>query len=253
VGLREWGWHSDGGRLRRIVGVVHDGGACERGCVLLRYPRVPWYVENGEAMLDILCDAAARLEQAFGLAMPATTCYVVEPETAWALQGAQGIAYGQSIVVGVPQRQLSVLGGVGAHELAHVLSGQLGDYSPPFKGEGFACYAAWRVRADRMPMGLPLHFHLGWLLSVGVKPALDTLWERHDYSPELYDLAWSFAAFLIARFGMERYFDFYRSGRLCLRDRLEDSFGMTPAALERAWHERARCALGSMVNHSGLL
>jgi len=224
--------------------MVHDGGHCERGCILLRYPRLPWYVENAGAMLDTLYDAAARLEQSFGLAMPATTCYVVEPQTALAIQGAQGIAYQQSIVVGVPPRQLSVLGGVGAHELAHILSRQLGDYSPPFKGEGFACYAAWRVRADRMPMGIPLHFHLGWLLSVGVKPRLDALWERRDYTPELYDLAWSFAAFLIGRFGTERYFDFYRSSRLCLRDRLEDSFGMTPAVVERAWHERARRAVG---------
>lgn len=118
------------------------------------------------------------------------------------------------------------------------------EYELPFENEGFACWAAWLSGADRIPMGIPLQYHLGWLLSVGVKPRLADLWHRADYTPELYDLAWSFAAYFAGRFGQERYLAFYGSRRHCLHDRLMDTVGLTPDALERDWHDHARRVLG---------
>jgi hypothetical protein len=230
--------------VKNLVRMISDSEFTRQGCIALGYPRKPWYTENAPLMLHLLGDAAQRLEKALGVLMPTTSCYVVEPETALAIQGVTGAAYQTMIIVGIPPGHLSVLGGVGAHELAHILSRQLGDSSPPFKGEGFACYGAWKIQAQTMPTGVPLHFHLGWLLSVGVRPTLEELWERRDYTPELYDLAWSFAAFVAERFGQERYFDFYRSVRLCLRDRLEESLGVTTSELERDWHDHARRHVG---------
>jgi hypothetical protein len=64
-----------------------------------------------------------------------------------AIQGTTGAAYRRSVIVGFPERHLSELAGVGAHELAHILASGLGRYSPPFKGEGFACYAAGLIQA----------------------------------------------------------------------------------------------------------
>jgi hypothetical protein len=215
-------------------------GSCQSGPIRLYYPRASWYEENAQEMLGILGEAGVRLEQALGLRLPPTACYVVEPETAMAIQGTTGAAYRRSVIVGFPERHLSELADVGAHELAHILSAGLGGYSPPFKGEGLACYAAGLIEAQIMPVGVPLHYHLVWLLSVGVKVSLDELWHRRDDTPELYDLAWSFAAFLAERFGRERYFAFYGRGGGNLSDRVEATLGMPLAQLEREWCDHAR-------------
>ena len=49
-----------------------------------------------------------------------------------------------------------------------------------------------------IPCGLPLHYHLVWMLANGMDTSLESLWYRRDYSMEIYDLAWSFAAFCLA-------------------------------------------------------
>src|SRR5262249_24095620 len=106
--------------------------------------------------------------------------------------------------------------------------------------EGFACYSAAIVGADSGPMGLPLHYHLVWLLSVGVKSSLVDLWQRGDHSPELYDVAWSFADFVARQFGQDRYFSFYRSKRKDLAGRVAATLDVTLPRLEREWHDYAR-------------
>jgi hypothetical protein len=230
--------------MREWMPLLRHTRSCGSGSIELNYLPDSWYEENASRMLRILEKAAGKLERALGLELPHTSCYVVEPETAYALQGTIGGAYSQWIVVGVPPGQFSVLARVGAHELAHILSRRVDEYELPFENEGFACWAAWLIGADSMPMGIPLHYHLGWLLSVGVTPHLDELWHRADYTPELYDLAWSFAAYVAGRFGQERYLALYRSDRYCLHDRLIDTLGVTPRALEREWHDHARRVLG---------
>jgi hypothetical protein len=147
------------------------------------------------------------------------------------------------VVIGFPPHHIPAFALTAAHELAHVLAFRLGSYGPFFKGEGFACYAAWLIGADRMPCGLPLHFHPAWLLSVGVRPRLEELWQRRDSTPEMYDLAWSFAVFLAQRFGRERYFDFYRSEAERLPARVEATLGLPLPRLEKAWHDHAQGAV----------
>jgi hypothetical protein len=192
-------------------------------------------------MLRIADDLAARLESEFGLTLPRRTrCYATRPQVVEAITGTAGAAYRRTVMVGFEERHLSTFAMTAAHELAHVLAGRLGPYPPPFKGEGFACYAAWRIGACKRPCGLPVHYHLAWLLGVGVKPSLEELWERADYTAEMYDLAWSLAAFLADRFDRERYFDFYRSGALTLPERVESALGMPVEKLERDWFEFGR-------------
>jgi hypothetical protein len=222
--------------------MIASSDCCRSETIELWYPKIAWYQENADAMLGILDETAVDLERKLGLALPrATRCFVVGPERATdLLGGAMGIACEDLAFVAPPERHLSDLGRVAAHELAHVLAHGLGGHPPPFLAEGFACYGAWLIEADKMPMGIPLHYHLVWLLSVGVKPRLEELWRRKEYSPELYDLAWSFAVFVAKRFGRERYFDFYRSNAGSLRDRVEATLGISLARLESDWHEDAR-------------
>jgi hypothetical protein len=222
--------------------MIAHSDCCRSESIELWYPKIAWYQENAAAMLGIVDETAVDLERKLGLALPkATRCFVVEPERGTdLLGGAMGIACADLAFVAPPERHLSDLGRVAAHELAHVLAHGLGDHQPPFLAEGFACYAAWLIEADRMPMGMPLHYHLVWLLSVGVKPRLEELWGRKDYSPELYDLAWSLAVFVANRFGRDRYFDFYRTNAESPRDRVEATLGVSLARLEKDWYEDAR-------------
>jgi hypothetical protein len=229
-------WH----RLREVIKMAVRSTSCESGPITLHYPPLSWYAENANEMLGILAQTAGKLEKALGLSLPKTDCYVVQPETVEIIEGAAGAAYRDLIIVGVPERELSTLAGVGAHELAHILSYRVGRYEPPFKGEGFACYAASLIHAQTMPMDIPLHHHLAWLLAVGVKPRLEELWQRQDYTPELYDLAWSFAASLAGQFGQERYYRFYGSRTAELSRRVEDELGISLAHLESDWWETAR-------------
>ena len=171
---------------------------------------------------------------------------MVKPGTMQVIHGwAAGVAHRDMIIVAVPERHLSDLAGVGAHELAHVLAYQLGRYEPPFKGEGFACYAAGLIGAQSMPMGLPVHFHPVWLQSVGVQVSLEALWRRADFSPELYDLAWSFAVFVAEHFGRERYFGFYRSREGGLPPRAEAALGVSARQLEQQWLAYARSCVST--------
>jgi hypothetical protein len=215
--------------------------AIETERIRLCYPPGSWYAENARELLQLVDEVAVQLEERLRLRLPRPTpCYVVAPDVMEALlDGMRGVAFDRSVVLGVPPRHQSEVAGVAAHELAHVLSHALGGYRPRFKGEGFACWAAWRIRADRWPMGLPLNYYLKWRLAVGIRTSLAELWERTDVSPELYDLGWSFAAFLVKRFGQECYFDFYCAQTASLEERIEATLDVSMARLERAWHEHA--------------
>src|SRR5436305_1360473 len=69
---------------------------------------------------------------------------------------------------------------------------------------------------------------------------LADLWQRRDYTPELYDLAWSFAAFVVQRFGRERYFAFYGSREKEISRRIKATLGVSVEQLEGEWHDHAR-------------
>jgi hypothetical protein len=193
-------------------------------------------------MLRIVEEAAADLEAKFGLRFPRpANCMVVAPGTADHLfAGTRGFACRDLVFVAPPERHLSDLGQTAAHELAHALAASLGRRRCSFLAEGFACYGAAVIDADRRPMGMPLHYHLAWLLSVGVRPRLADLWERRDYTAEMYDLAWSFASFLSKQFGRDRYVAFYRSEEADVARRVQETFGTPIGLLEREWHDAAR-------------
>jgi hypothetical protein len=228
------------GQWREWLRIIARSDCRHEGSILLWYPRGGWYEEHAEAMLRLLVETTARLERALGLVLPPTDCYVVEPPTALAIQGTTGVADRRSILIGFPERHMSELAGTAAHELAHVLSYRLGKPEPRFLAEGFACYAAERIGAAVLPLGVPLHYHTAWLLSTGVKLRLADLWLRRDYTPELYDLAWSFAAFLVRRFGRAGYFAFYASREKDLGRRAEQMLGTPLAQIEREWHADSR-------------
>jgi hypothetical protein len=195
-------------------------------------------------MLAILDTTAARLEAATGLPLPAETmCIVTDEETAEAVQGAAGVAYHTVTIIGFQERCLSTFAQIAAHELAHLSSRALRDERVPFKNEGFACFWAAEIGAMRYATGLPVHYHPAWMLAVGIELSLRETWRRRDYSPELYDLAWSFAEFVATRYGTQRYHDFYACDAPDLDDRIGATLGSRCAALEREWKEYLRSAV----------
>jgi hypothetical protein len=150
------------------------------------------------------------------------------------------MAYRTLTVIGFRERCLSDFGQIATHELAHLLSRGLGSYNVPLQAEGFACVWAARSGAVRTAVGLPIHHHPAWMLSVGIKFSLEQTWRRRDYSPELYDLAWSFADFLVTRYGARVYHDFYRSDARELQARIAATLGGSCASVEREWKEHIR-------------
>jgi hypothetical protein len=212
--------------------------------ITLHYPREDWYEENAAEMLRLLHETQALLTEGLGIQPPdEVTCLVTDPEWASDVFGVAGLALEDFILVACPPRCLSEFAGVAAHELAHLLSRSLGAYEAPFKCEGFACYAAEIIDADVKPFGLPLHYHLVWMLSVGLRPTLPELWRRTDHSPELYDLAWSFATFVTETYGLNRYSQLYGTTEQPLDVRVQESLGMSPAKLELAWFDAARASV----------
>lgn len=226
-------------RAREVIKMVWQAKGFEQGKFVLRYPDLPWYRTHAKAIMEILLSVATKLEQDSGLNLPdPTLCYVTTPEQAEIInKGAIGRTYHFAVTIGLHQNHLSTFAQTLAHELAHVLSLKLGNYETPFKGEGFACYLAASAGVDLMPMGLPVHYYPKWLISRGVSLRLGALWQRCDYSPELYDLAWSFTTFLAVQYGKERYFAFYADKSKDLNKRLIKFFGATALTLQEKWSE----------------
>lgn len=212
--------------------------------ITLHYPREAWYEENAAEMLRLLHETRARLAEGLGIQPPSeVTCLVTDPEWAGEVFGVAGLAVEDFILVACAPRCLSEFAGTAAHELAHLLSRSLGPSEAPFKCEGFACYAAEIIDAAVKPCGLPLHNHLVWMLSVGLRPTLPEMWRRTDHTPELYDLAWSFATFVVETYGLDRYSELYGAVDQPLEARIRESLGLSPAKLERAWFEAARAGV----------
>lgn len=233
-----------------MIRCLRQSDFVESDRLTLYYPRQEWFAENAAAMLRIAGDAAERLEAKFGLRLPcAATVMVTDPESAIAIQGVTGAAYHRLTVIGVPERQLSRFGRTVGHELAHLCARALTNRATSFEAEGFACYAAARIGADHRPTGLPVHHHLAFLLSRGVRPRLAELWERRDYSCELYDLAWSFAHFAASEWGKQPYLDFY-AAEGTLERQVEAAFGVSVRVAERQWHDHVASRI--TVNLRGL-
>ncbi len=226
-------------RTKEAVKMVLSAKGVEQGKLHLLYPPIPWYEMHATEMLRLLHKVMEQLECATGLSFSEKiACFVTTPQQAEIInQGAAGRVYKNVVVVGVYERQISELIQIAAHEFAHSLSYRLGEYEVPFKGEGFACYAAAAAEIDLMPMGLPLHYYPKWLLASGVQLLLGRLWQRKDYSPELYDLAWSFAHFLCEQFGAERYYAFYAATGMDFSERCRKFFGHSALALQELWSE----------------
>lgn len=228
------------GRALSIGGKVLGSSYCESGGFGLLYPREPWYAESAPEMLRLLRETKGRLEEGLEISFPGdVACLVTDP--AWALErlGVAGMALEDLVIVACRTGCLSEFASTAAHELAHVLSRSVAPYETPFVGEGFACYAAEVIDADSRPCGLPLHYHLVWMLSVGLRPSLPELWRRTDYTAELYDLGWSFATFVVETFGLDRYYTLYRLADQPLEARIRESLGTSAMKLERDWHASA--------------
>lgn len=231
-------------RLRRglITGKkAWDSNSRKSEGITLLYPRDDWYEVNAAEMLRLLHETQARLEEGLGITRPGNmTCLVIDPEWASDVLGVAGLALDDLIVVACAPRCLSEFAGTAAHELAHLFARSIGTSEAPFKCEGFACYAAEVIDADVQPFGVPLHHHLVWMLSVGLRPTLPELWRRTDHTPELYDLAWSFATFVVETYGLSRYSQLYGAVGQLLDVRIRESLGVSAAKLERTWYNVAR-------------
>jgi len=223
---------------------IWGSGYQKSGGITLYHPREAWYEENAAEMLRLLHETQALLTEGLGIQPPdEVTCLVTDPEWAGDVFGVAGLALEDFILVACPPRCLSEFAGTAAHELAHLLARSLGPSETPFKCEGFACYAAEVIDADVRPFGIPLHHHLVWMLSVGLRPTLAELWRRSDHTPELYDLAWSFATFVVETYGLARYSQLYGATDQPLDARIRESLGLSPAKLEHAWFGAASASV----------
>ena len=99
----------------------------------------------------------------------------------------------------------------GFHEDAHILSYTLGRPQSQFIREGLAMFF------DRYWWGIDNTAWTRWYLKEGKLPSIAKLLENdafNTYADTLtYPIAGSFTEYLIARFGMERYIDFYKACR----------------------------------------
>lgn len=234
-------WLSQLRRNGRTGAKVWQSSSCRSGEFILFYPGAPWYEENAPEMLRLLGETKTLLEEGLRLRRDREIlCLVAKPEWTSEVLGVAGLALRDTVVVACPARCLSQFAAVAAHELAHLLAWSLGASETPFKAEGFACYSAEIIDAATRPFGVPLHHHLVWMLSVGLRPTLPELWHRQDYSPELYDLAWSFTTFVVETFGLERYARFYGAVGAPLDARVRESLGLSVTALEQCWYATAR-------------
>lgn len=228
-------------RLREISRLVALSEPEEGRSICLYHPRTGWYAEHAAEMLELLQQAADALERETGLFLPPNAaCYATDPETAISIQGVAGAAYRDLTIIGFRERCLSNFAGTAAHELAHLCSRSLGKPETPFKAEGFATYWAARLGYGKRATGLPVHYHPAWMLHVGLRTSLEELWPRRDYTPELYDLAWSFTEFLMTCYGQERYYAFYHSGEQPLQRRTQAALDTPLPVLERQWQEYLR-------------
>jgi hypothetical protein len=191
--------------------------------------------------LEIARQEAIRLSNFFGVSWPSgISVYVTDRETAKEIQGVEGAAYRQATIIGFNEMHISEYARTVTHELAHILSHEIGRYDCMFNGEGFACFATWALDPKAVACGLPLHYHLVWMLSVGLDVSIESLWERDDYNAELYDLGWSFTAFCVEVLGRDRFLQYYADRTGGPRERIERAFGKPLRRVEKEWHARAR-------------
>src|SRR5207244_10613133 len=110
--IEGWRHRLDCHRMRELVRLITRSHSCQAGSIELCYPPASWYEENAPEMLAILGETVARLEREFGVPLPPTACYTVDPETAIEIQGATGLAYRTMTIIGFPERHLSEFAGV---------------------------------------------------------------------------------------------------------------------------------------------
>jgi hypothetical protein len=228
-------------RLGLIFRTIRRSDDISNDAIRLAFDPSPWYRENSDEMLRVSTATAARLSKYFDIPWRSQAdCYVTDRETSIEIQGTHGAAYRNSVLIGVNPGFLSDFVKTVAHELAHLLSHSIGDYECKFKGEGFACFATWMMYPAATACGIPLHYHTFWMLESGMDLSLEGLWQRRDYTPEIYDLGWSFSAFCVEKYGLDRYKRLYSSEGWSLDRRFTSSLGDRVKTVERAWHAHVR-------------
>jgi hypothetical protein len=123
------------------------------------------------------------------------------------------------------------------HEIAHLLSYYWGKLDPPLKGEGLATWAQEQIEGKDIDLQA-----LACLVGNACVPLWMMLWGetfRWQIRSVSYALAGSFTRFLIQRFGLECYRDWFRTaGPKNFEHSFEKSFGMSLIEAEREWRKR---------------
>ena len=201
--------------------------------------------ERLEEIQLLLQRTRAQLQEALSLEFPESVAAIVcGPRGYLAHRGRLGEAYRDMFFAELDPRRFSQFAGTVAHEMAHVQSRELGHPGAAVLQEGLACYAAELIDADAQPQGLPLHYHLVWMLGVGLRPSLADLWLRRDYTSEMYDVGWSLVTYLAETYGQRRFYQFYASDLETPDARAREFLGKGASAIEREWYEHARETVG---------
>jgi len=182
----------------------------------------------------------SELSQRFGLSLKRPLSVFVFPTmseisqllrteaSAFALPKGNGIVLAWDVL-----RKGQVLDGHIRHELAHLLSAEIGKGEPYFKREGFAVWVEGSLD------GKPVDFHaLVQILSGKDFPLLTLLHDAYFQMQKhaAYPLAGSFTGYLVRQFGWETYRRFYADANAKNFERaFERHFGVTLMAAEQNW------------------
>ena len=122
---------------------------------------------------------------------------------------------------------------IGFHEDAHIISYSLGRPEPQFIREGLAMYF------DRYWWGIDNYSWTVYYLDRGEMPSIASLLTRENFNSYdcmiTYPIAGAFTSYLIDRFGMSRYLEFYKSCKSCPELAFEEVFGEPIEAIEQSF------------------
>ena len=127
---------------------------------------------------------------------------------------------------------------IGPHEDAHIISDSLGRPLSQFIREGLAMYF------DRYWWGIDNFSWTHWYLEQGRVPPIRTLLQNEcfrEYDDRItYPIAGAFTGYLIERYGMRKYVDFYRACKENAEQAFEAVFQESLAVTENRFRSRIK-------------
>lgn len=122
---------------------------------------------------------------------------------------------------------------IGFHEDAHIISYSIGKPEPQFFREGLA------MHFDRYWWGIDNHTWTRYYLERGEMPSIASILTREGFNSFdcmlTYPIAGAFTSYIIERYGMCRYLEFYKNCKSSPERTFEEAFGEPLEAIEQSF------------------